>query len=114
MIGRRFMLVERLSTLIYDIVKFCPEFQTMFLSFIKFAFFSQCFDVLNEVIRLFYYLKHWCRGGITYFISMDFEQEERYIIICMIIQPFYSTSMFVSCICHDPYNNTCIQTQKHM
>ena len=57
-----------------------PEFNSFRLPFIHSISGLVIFGLFNEVIRLFYYLEHRCRIGVSDLVCMKFYQEEVYIL----------------------------------
>ena len=62
-------------------------------------------NFLCPIIRLFYHFKFNGNIRTADLIQLDFYQEERNIIISMVIQPFDSSTMFFSCSLYNPNYN---------
>ena len=103
-IRRSLSNLKWLSPLHYNIIKLRPEFKSFRLRFIKIRRTRLIFGIFNKAVRLFDYLKHRSRIRIANFVCMNLNKKEVNICRCIIIKPFYSTSVFFSRFLYNPYN----------
>jgi len=111
MVGGCLAFVERYPPFDQHFVEHSPKFQTFVLRFIQFRVVGKCFQLLGKIVGLFNDIEIWGGFGISDGISMDFNQEEGYIGICMFVQPFDGAFVFLFGFGHNPDDHGGIQSR---
>ena len=95
-------IASKVIVIAHRLIKTCPE-----LKFKKVCIRKSFYRLhrFRPVIRSFHNIEAWGLCRVTNLPQFYFQQKESDIVIGMLVQPFYSLAMFVTCSLHHPDNH---------